>query len=711
MVHMQQNYRHASAFRTIFPWASALRDAARCCFSLLILVVLTAPVATRLAQAQSQHFPVADSIRPAIAFWTRVYTEADTESGFLHDAQDLSVIYEKLPRDRDLIERRRQALVADLKVLASGKRQGLSSSQQALLLVWGSNTSNQRFEMAAQNVRWQLGQSDRYREGLERSGAYRPWIDQVVRDMGLPPELATLPHVESSFHPGAQSSVAATGMWQFMRETAQRFMRVDTVVDDRLDPYTSTTAAMQLLKANYEALGTWPLALTAYNHGTNGMARAVRDSGTRDIARIISDYKGPRFGFASRNFYPQFIAALEVERNAERYFGRVERHAAPDFQTVELKAFMDAAVLAESLGVSIETLKRNNPALLPAVWSGNKRIPKGFRLKLDSRVLAGNLETGINSIAAAHFHTAQVPDVSYKVQSGDSLSRIAARFDTSVAELVAINQLRDRHSIRAGQTLVLPQKNGAVPTLVVNRTEVQPATAARADVASSYVVRSGDTVSDIARRFRIAPATLLALNGLDQRGLIVPGQELRLRAEGSVAALAQSGSGAAPAVTAQLTAAVQQSGTQFAAAPAAAESSLAVLDDGAIEILPDETPGHYADWLRVDVGRLLQLNGRRTASAVRVGERFKLDFSKVDQAAFMQKRREYHDQLQARYFASWRIRDTEQYSIRQSDLLMRLAQQRDVPLWLFRQYNPEVDISLLRVGQVVVFPVVERITN
>ena len=679
-------------------------------FLLLTLAFLLLTL-VRPAQAQQEHFPVPDSIRPAIDFWIKVYTEADTESGFLHDSRNLAVIYEKLPRDRALIEQHRKGLVADLKVLASGKRKDLSEGQQRLLELWGSNTSNQGFTEAAQNVRWQLGQSDRYLEGLQRSGAYRPHIDQVIRDMGLPPELAMLPHVESSFHPGAQSSVAATGMWQFMRETAQRFMRVDAVVDDRLDPYTSTVAAMKMLKSNYDQLGTWPLALTGYNHGPNGVARAVRDAGTRDIGRIISEYKGPRFGFASRNFYPQFLAAMDVDRNAERYFGPVVKHAAPEFQAVELKAYMDAAVVANSLGVSLDDLKRFNPALLPVVWNGNKRIPKGYQLKMDAQLLAGNLETSINSIASIHFHPAQVPDVSYKIQSGDSLSGIAARFNTSVAELVAINQLRDRHSIRAGQTLVLPQRNGAVPTLVVNRTESAPAARPAAD---SYVVRAGDSISTIARRFGVAPATLLALNGLDQRGLIQPGQELRLKAEGSMAALAAgaaTASAPASALGTQLSASLEQAGQQFTPELGDGDASFAVAGDGSIEILPEETPGHYADWLLVDSARLLQANQIRSSAAVRVGERFKLDFSKVDQAAFVRKRREFHDRLQQKYFASWRIRDIEQYSIKQRDLVMSLAQQRDIPMWLFRQYNPAVDISKVKIGQIVVFPVVERITN
>lgn len=677
---------------------------------LLTYLVLLLPAFTALAQ--DAEFPVPDSIRPAIGFWIKVYTEADTESGFLHDAENLSIIYQKLPRDRALIEARRKEIIADLKVLASGKRTGLSSAQQEILSLWGQNTSNARFGVAAQNIRWQLGQSDRYREGLVRSGAYRQHIRNVVREMGLPEELAALPHVESSFHPGAFSSVAASGMWQFMRETATRFMRVDLIVDERLDPYIATNAAMELLKNNHRALGNWPLALTAYNHGTNGMARAVRDTGTRDIGRIITEYKGPRFGFASRNFYPQFLAALEVERNAEKYYGKVNMDAAPDFATYEMTSYVDAAVMAQSLGVSLDTLKKYNPALLPVVWSGNKRIPKGYTLKIDKSAFQGNLREQINQIAASNFHNAQIADVSYVVRNGDSMSSIASRFGTSVSELVAINQLRDRNRIRVGQTLVLPQKNGAVPTLVVNNDPPQALPG-----SGRYEVRRGDTISAIARRFKLSPTTLLALNGLGDDGVIQPGQELRLKPEGSTPTLARAASG--NSINSQLTNALDQTQQQFAAAntqpepapQATGPGEFAVSADDSIEILADETLGHYADWLKVSVADLRKVNKLGNNATVKVGDRLTLDLSKVDKRSFATRRTQHHSELQARYFAAWRIRDTVNYSIKRSDLLMGLVQKRSIPMWLFRQYNPNVDASLVREGQVVIFPVVEKIAN
>lgn len=701
----------------------------------LLILLANFPI---FAAAASADFPVPDNIRPAIDFWIRVYTQADTESGFLHDAQDLSIVYRKLDRDRDTINSTREHIRDDLRVLATGKRTGLTRSQQELLDLWGRETPNARLEQAAANIRWQLGQSDRFIEGIKRSGAYRSHIEEVIRDKGLPIELAILPHVESSFHPGAYSSAAATGMWQFVRATAQRFMRVDYVVDQRLDPYAATYGAMDLLEYNYNALGSWPLALTAYNHGANGIARAVRDVGSLDIGRIISEYKGPRFGFASRNFYPQFLAAMEVDRRAEEYFGPIFRDRAPDFQTFTLDAFVDARVLADTLGVGMNDLKRDNPALQPSVWSGTKRIPKGYTLKIDRAAFRGNLVAGISSVPATQLFNDQIPDLSYTVRSGDSLSVIAERYNTSVSELVAINQLRDRNTIRVGQDLLLPQADGTIPTLLVSNDGPQPMPA-----SGEYIVARGDTVSIIAERYRVPLADVISLNKLDSRGTIFPGQTLKLR--GSPAPVLAMAEGSLPAAVVPapvITEAeddtainageealdnlevtmVDSSATATAIEIDAEEaeqmlladlqsdpSDYTVKSDNTIEIQAAETLGHYADWLGIRAWDIRRLNGLEYNEPVIIGERLRLNFTKVDAAAFEQKRRQYHRDLQAQYFMSWRIRETEQHSIRRGDFLVNLARERSVPLWLFRQYNPDVDAGRIRVGQTVVFPVVERV--
>lgn len=675
-----------------------------CCF-----LALSCLLGSALCLADEADFPLPQSLVPAVNFWIKVYTEADTESGFLHDSENLDIVYEKLPRDRKLIDEHRNQIARDLKTLATGKRTGLTDGQQRILDLWGTGVTNQRLKQAADNIRWQLGQSDRYQEGLYRSGAYLPHIRAVARSMGMPEELASLPHVESSFHPGAFSSAAASGMFQFMRETAQRFMRVDNIVDERLDPYKSAYGAMKLLKENHAELGNWPLALTAYNHGTGGMQRAVRATGTRDIGEIVASYKGSRFGFASRNFYAQFLAAREVESHADRYFGPVVRLGAPEFAEFEMTGFVDAAVLARTLGVSVEALQEDNPALSKQVWNGNKRVPKGYIVKVNKLKFSGDLAASINSIAANEFHTAQIQDESYVVQTGDSLSTIAARYKTSVAELVAINQLRNRNAIRAGQKLILPQNNGAVPTLVVNRTE--PASTPVA-VNGRYTVVRGDTLSRIADRFNVPERTLLTLNNLRDANMLRPGQRLLLRAETTETPVAA----AAPAgVVAEFAGALASGAvvTGQAAAVATMMHSMnpadyAVSTDESIEVLPEETLGHYADWLRVSSKALMSLNGLKSENAVRIGARLRLDFSKVDRARFEARRQQFHSNLQAQYFSAWRISETTNYRIRSSDSVASLARSNDIPLWLFRQYNPTVNPARIQVGQTIVIPKVER---
>jgi membrane-bound lytic murein transglycosylase D len=703
----------------------------------LLILLINFPFSLLAASAD---FPVPDSIRPAINFWVSVYTQADTKSGFLHDAHDLSIVYTKLERERSVINSTREEISADLKVLATGKRSDLTPSQQSLLDLWGRETPNERLARAAVNIRWQLGQSDRFIAGIKRSGAYRSHIEEVIKAKGLPVELAVLPHVESSYHPGAYSSAAATGMWQFVRATAQRFMQVDYVVDQRLDPYAATYGAMELLEYNYNALGSWPLALTAYNHGANGIARAVRDVASIDIGKIISDYRGPRFGFASRNFYPQFLAALEVDSRSEEFFGPIFKDREPDYQRFEMDAFVDSRLLAETLGVSLKDLQRDNPALQPSVWSGTKRIPRGYVVKIDRTSYRNDLAGAIHAIPASELYGEQIPDVSYTVRRGDSLSVIADRYDTSISELVAINQLRDRNRIRVGQTLLLPQPDGEMPTLLVNNGG--PLTIPS---SGDYEVQHGDTVSIIAERYRVPLATVVALNNLDSRGTIYPGQLLRLKAVESVA-VANTSTITEPDVALVDVRVEDETKADESSAINAGEQTIEDIDtmmvdtvatavevddaddaqqlladlqsdpsdytvasDNSIEIQAAETLGHYAEWLGIRAWDIRRQNNMVYKQPVLIGERLKLDFSKVNVAEFELKRRQFHRSLQSDYFKNWRITQTEQHSIRRGDFLVNLARKRSVPMWLFRQYNPEVEAARIQTGQVVVFPVVERV--
>jgi membrane-bound lytic murein transglycosylase D len=245
-----------------------------------------------------------------VRFWIRVYTEVTTDQGLLHDDWNLGLVYEVLRFDPAASPAQRERRVAEAKTryaallrrFAAGSTDDLAAHEQRILHAFGEKATPADFRDAIERIRFQLGQADRFREGLIRAAVWEKQIARTLAQHGVPPEIAALPHVESSFNLAAYSKVGAAGLWQFMPGTAKRFMRVDSVVDERLDPYSATEAAANLMLYNYRLLGTWPLAVTAYNHGPGGLRRAQDELGTSDIAVIVKRYQGATFGFASRNF-------------------------------------------------------------------------------------------------------------------------------------------------------------------------------------------------------------------------------------------------------------------------------------------------------------------------------------------------------------------------------------------------------------------------
>ena len=749
----------------------------------MALLALLSWVPALEIQAQSlEAFPQPAGLKPAVDFWIKVYTEVDTQSGYLHDSENLSVIYERLRLNRRSIEATRTEIREDLRYLATGARDDLSGSQREILELWPADVSNRTLSEAANNIRWQLGQSDRFLGGLRRSGAFRQHIKNVILEKGLPPELGVLPHVESSFNPSALSSASAAGMWQFTSGTGKRFMRIDYIIDERMDPYTSTAAAMSLLEYNYSVLGTWPLALTAYNHGAGGIARAVRETGTTDIEKIVANYRGRRFGFASRNFYAQFLAVVHVENNAQQYFGDVRFDPAPTFREVEIDAFIDAEVFADSVGVSFDQLRKDNPALRPIVWEGNKRIPQGYLVKVrQDQINASDL---LALIPSDYKFAVQTPDIAYVVERGDTLSLIASRFDTSVNRLVTLNQLASRNRISIGQRILLPQEDADPNQLIAAAAGVPPAD-------GIYTVSRGDTVSRIADRYNLEESALLAENGIRNPQLIYPGQQIRLPGYADAIANTQISGSEAPKeeVTeideTQIVAALESDlidapnvdssvtkveeiaekqnqmeeerdlvsgldATQLAlnaqqngvSAPSFDESVVAdqeiALDpaeeriesneelseslsadpsdysvavrDSSIEIQASETLGHYADWLGIRAWDIRRLNNMAYRDPVIIGERISIEFSQVNISEFELKRKDYHATLQRQFFANYRIQGAETYKVRSGDNIGGIAQSRySTPVWLLRQYNPELDFNRIQIDQEIVFPVLERV--
>ncbi len=705
------------------------------CFggSLLVLLLLSLPPGA-LAE-----LPRPPGLEAEIAFWRRIFTEVDSAHALVHDARHLSVVYEQLaiPPNATARQRRRIADAARqryrriLETLAAGKRNGLSSSEARVLALWPQEVSNVELRQAARRIRFQQGLADRFRAGLVRSGRWRSHIERALAREGVPLEVAALPHVESSFNPEARSHVGAAGLWQFTRSTGRRFMQVDHVVDARRDPFLSSDAAARLLSYNQTILQSWPLAITAYNHGVAGMRRAVRRVGSDDIEDIIHRYDGRAFGFASRNFYVALLAAVEAEQRASEFFGPLEPEAPQADIVLTLPDYVPATALAETFGLPLEQLRRLNPALLEPVWTGSKYVPRGFPLRLPAEQLGDSPQRLLASLPAARRYPEQTPDLYHRVRRGDSLSAIARRYNTSVSELVALNGLRSRHRIRAGQVLRLPYAGQATP-----RQAIDPE-------APVYVVRAGDTLGGIAARAGMATTELARLNGISDRNRILPGQRLQLRkavlastgaatVESGAAPAAESGlvaedravprragaAGESPAATvttadqdtAGMTAVLAQpaddGGDELLADPA----DYLVADDGSIEVQAAETLGHYADWLQLRTQRLRDLNGYAYRRPVVIGKRLKLDFSRVDPETFVARRLAYHRRLQETFFSHYRVTETTVHRLRRGESVWELTQRRyRVPVWLLRQFNPDLDLDRVRPGRAIVFPQVEAL--
>ena len=645
-----------------------------------------------------------------VQFWIRVYTQLDTNSGVLHDQYNLAVVYKSLhfapdtpPHERQHeVDAERDAVAAALKRIADAGDAPLSADDQRIKDLWGAEATPARLREAIDDIRFQLGQSDRFRAGLVRSGAWETHIAETLANLGLPAELAVLPHVESSFNPAAYSKVGAAGLWQFMRSTGRRYMRIDSAVDDRLDPFRSTEAAAQLLAYNYRVLGTWPLALTAYNHGTAGMLRAKDQMGTDDIVRIVRGYSGRTFGFASRNFYVSFLAALEIDHNPEKYFGPIERQGEARFREVPLPAYVPVSALARALKVDSAALHALNPALLPPVWSGVQRVPKDYRLRLPLGGDEWTRDLLAQRLSPTEMFPGQRGPRRYRSQKGDTLVSVAEQFGVPVELLARTNHIRTSARLSPGRLLTVPETAGMTLAAASQPPPASaPAAPVAAPLASSVAPPSagGAVTADVAARESAEDAAAAAAQSAAATPAVAKNHRYTITIE--------------PLSAAQAEAQGPSLGPGAEAEQSADPTDYTVARDDTIRIAPDETLGHYADWLGLTAQRVRDLNHFSARRTVRIGERLHLEFRKVSREDFEARRHEYHRTLQATYFAAHRIVGTEVYIARSGDSLWTLTQRAKVqmPLWLLQQYNPDVDFADLRPGTQIVMPRVEDVAG
>jgi membrane-bound lytic murein transglycosylase D len=439
-------------------------------------------------------------------------------------------------------------------------------------------------------------------------------------------------------------------------------MRVDHVVDERNDPFAATRGAGQLLAHNYSITGNWPMAITAYNHGLAGVRRAMRRHGDTNYVDIFRNYHGRTFGFASRNFYVAFLAAKEVDQNPEKYFPGILRDQAIDYAEVELSAFLSVHELSAALGVTPADLARHNQSLQQTVWNGSKYVPKGLGVRIPVSMLDAPIDELLAGVTAERWSAERLPDLYHTIARGDTLSQIAQTYRTRVSTLVALNNLGSQHRIRAGQRLRLPAA-GPAPAVVA-----PPATSSPA--AETAVLRAPSRDMTVEDNTAIEEVTPVLLGG-DLAATLMGSLQMALLSDPSDYSVAQN-----------LT----------------------------IEVQPLETLGHFADWLGIRTQRLRDINALAFRTPVVVGERIKLEFRDIDVEAFENRRIAYHRGEQDGFFREHIITGVSEHVIKRGESIWILSLRTyDVPVWLFRQYNPGLDLHKVRPGITVRFPVLVEV--
>ncbi len=419
---------------------------------------------------------------------------------------------------------------------------------------------------------------------LSRLPRYAPVMKDILHKNGLPEDLIYIALIESGFSSAASSSASAVGYWQFIKGTGKRYnLQIDSYVDERRDFVRSTQAAADYFKGLYNLFGAWYLAIASYNVGENRVKNVVMKYHTRDFWQLARENKLPE---ETVNYVPKFLAARLIAKEPEKYgFSDLEYMAPLDFVTVDFPNSIDLRKLAKELNVDYDDIRDLNPSYKRGVafTKGNDkltlRVPKGME--------TAALAAGTNAQAENRRVYVATEDWSYyRVRNGDNWSTIAHKFGTTQGALRQLNRMGKHTQLVAGRRIRVPSETvgglARQEALRVQRMEeanakreeasstkrrpagakIQVASSRRivthvhalpakprlrvaasvtrvgrkfarrqvsvAHVSRVHVVRRGDTLTDIARRYNVSTSQLAQENKLSYRAKVLAGMKLQI---------------------------------------------------------------------------------------------------------------------------------------------------------------------------------------
>ena len=612
-------------------------------------------------------FPLYPSIEPNVRFWTKVYTQYTTRQAILHDSEYLNVIYDviklKNPNEynaRKINEGKINAAKQKYRSILNKLAQNPSvagDEAKRIAHLFGNKGNRAAFHNAMHKIRCQIGLKDSFRKGIAYSGAYIDDMKQIFRSYGLPLDLVYLPHVESSFNPKAYSKFGAAGIWQFVREAGKRSMIVGYALDERWDPIRSSEAAARLLKRSYEKFGSWPLAITAYNHGIAGVLKATWING--DYENIFKHYKTENFRFASRNYYSEFLAAREAAKNYRTYFGDVALDPPINSRKIVLAGYASVKDLARYFNLDIATLARLNPSLRPPIFKEQKFIPKGYALRLPADAIRRRIGDP-TEIPQELYKPRQKSNRIYRVKRGDNVSKIAEMNGISVTDLIQANNLKTGHVIYVNQVLKLPLPGEAADSSAdtyIPANRIHPLKDYGGDLAVDPPSSSDSSM---------IPASKMEIDPTELSGDL------------------------------QVERMIKQNGKSV----------------GIIRVEIGETLGHYAEWLEIPTRIIRKLNHIPYGRTLHLNQQVKIPLDKISKVQFEEMRYDYHKKIQEDFFSFYNIEAFQIYRLKKGDNIWTLGNDTfDLPVWLIKKYNPDVDFDDLRWSQKIVVPVVKAVAD
>ena len=376
-------------------------------------------------------------------------------------------------------------------------------------------------------------------KGIARSGRYLPMLQKELKKAGLPQDLAYLVATESNYNPKARSHAGAVGLWQFMKATGKKSgLHSNQWMDERLDPMKATQAAIVHLKYLYNKFGNWELSLAAYNAGEGRVRRAMRRAKAKNRP---TDYWSLKLPKETSRYVADFMAVMTISKNLKKYgLDHIVKDPPLDLKKIEISTDFSLQEVAKRSKRPFQQLLQDNPSLIYAVPPLSQKkydlyLPKEHELAFVISVYKNPTPATAWKAKFAHINrskqmtrllTKYGTPTYIRVRKGDSLWKLSAKHQTTVARLRTWNRINKKGFLRIGQKLKIYH-----PTWKVFHQLVQPpATLVTGKAKSPHVIRvkPGDTLSDLARKYRVSVKQLLKWNDLKRATALKAHQNLRV---------------------------------------------------------------------------------------------------------------------------------------------------------------------------------------